>query len=161
MRILHRFSALLVLSAVVVMSACGPLAPCSSEVGTIRGTWAISTINGQAIPGGGFQLPSTTDRLTIGTLYFEPQVAQCDGSSMYSEEGTVVAEYTLVTAAGVGKPSRTYAGTFKHTLAMDIVTISADGNSAFGREPVTYGPITFEGTLPSLGGLTVVFRRLQ
>jgi hypothetical protein len=165
MRTLHLASAPAVLGAAVLMSACF-LEPCRFAGPTISGTWSISSVNGQPIPAGGYPLPSGTDRLSGGTLYLGLLDASCDGReeerpASSNEHGTVVADYTIVTAAGAPMPSRTYAGGFEHSFSTAVVMISADGQSASGRHASSSNTMTFTGTLPNLGGLTVVFRRIQ
>jgi hypothetical protein len=161
MRILSAATALAVVGTAVALSSCVIVAPCKVTQMSIEGTWAITAVNGQAIPSSGYPLPGSTDRLTIGTLYFERTNGQCDGSNLGSEEGRTVAEYTLVTAAGAAKPSQTYAGRFTHTVSSNTVFVDANGGSAFGTRSIESGEISFAGTLPKLGGVTVVFRRLQ
>jgi hypothetical protein len=161
MRILHRLSALAVLGAAVLMSGCSMLNPCQDTGNSINGTWAIVSVNGQPIPTTGYPLPSGSDRLAAGTLSFQMLREECEGDVLTVEEGPVVADYTLLTAAGAPKPSQTYAGSFSHSLIGTRVSVSADGRTVPGTAVTSTGLMTYAGTLPNLSGLTVVLRRVK
>lgn len=145
----------------LVLNGCLFL-PCDafSQSETIAGTWELSTVNGGAIPGGGQPIPGESDRLQGGRLIFVVERVGPCGDKSKRESGSVIAEYDLVTSSGSPKTRQTYAGAFgrvKEGGSADEVTIMANGRSASGTSGG--GILSFSGTLPQLGGLTVAFRR--
>lgn len=145
----------------MVLSAC-PFVPCEtfSRSETIAGTWTISTVNGQSLPGNGLTIPNSSDRLVGGQLTFVVERVGPCGDKTKRESGSVIAEYDLVASNGSPKPRQTYAGAFRRIKeggSADEVTVMANGRSAEGTSGG--GTLAFSGTLPQLGGLTVAFRR--
>jgi hypothetical protein len=74
------------------------------------------------------------------------------------ESGTFIIEYALVTATGAAKPVQAYAGSFT-TENYGVVVLSADGRELVAARDRAERRMTFTGTLPKLGGLTIVFQR--
>jgi len=134
------------------------LQPCG-EASFVVGKWEVATINNQQIPANGFPLPGSTERLRKGTLDFSETAKECDGNLLAVTQGDVVADYTLLTSAGAPKPSETYAGAYEHRVIDNVVELRANGETVRGVRQGD-GSLRFDGTLPNLGGQTVVFRRL-
>lgn len=151
-----------VLAGATAMNGCWLLVPCEplSSSESLRGTWSIQTVNGQPIPSGGLPIPNSSDRLVGGSLtYASRWTAPCSGSQK-GEGGSVIAQYDLVTSSGAAKPRQSYAGEYTQSVgenASGTVTIMANGQSVNGTRDGN--GISFSGTLPDLGGLTVTFRR--
>ena len=169
MRISRVYTTLCLVGATVAMSValsgCGILELCGAMDPTVNGTWVLSTVNGAAIPANGYPLPDGSgNRLRASTIsviaYHSGGCAKSEPDGPMSastyESGNVVVEYQLLNAAGGAQPAKTYAGSFDHPNRTDV-TLQSDGRSVGGA--LGASEVTFTGTLPTLGGLTLVFRR--
>jgi len=144
--------AALALAGVLASSGCeleDYWAPCTKK-GEVEkkldGIWAITAINGAAVPVKGYFVTSDT-YLAAGSVQFKTRsvVGSCDDPESFS--GVVIVRYALLNGAGQLQPGKAYTGTFDYNVAREKVRFS---NSSKWIEGDRSGrTINVEGLVPS------------
>jgi hypothetical protein len=126
----------------------------------VAGRWTLSTVNGQVIPTNGVAIPNSTDRLLAGVLEFQNSDNGCESQKLVEEKGITIGTYTLLTSAGAPKPDDSRVADYTHDAKDQVVQLSADLHTADGTVNLSSNAtLTFAGSLPPFGTLTLVFRR--
>ncbi len=86
-----------------------------------------------------------------------PKTGDCDTGADLISTGRVIAIYSLVTATGQSKPTKSYAGTYKYDSKTGKLTLKAFGRAITGDR--TGDEFTIAPSVPLFGTYQLTFQR--